>query len=281
MGKKKTVNHQDFDKVLKELFVDLFLPFISEEYGIGKENIGVIDTTVKRTQERRMDFACRVLGKEEYIIQIEFQTKNDSLIHYRMLDYYEVLARNEDIPVKQLLIYVGKDKMTMKDCIEHPNLKFNFIIANISQINYHELLNSNLPESVMLAILGNFQQEEPQLVISTILNRLRTVVRDDTFLQKCFFRLEILSELRNLESETIKQIRNMPITGIDIRKTYFYKEVQRLNREEDIKEGRKEGREEGIEMTAINLLKKGMTIDFVCECTGLSQFKVKELQKNI
>lgn len=277
MGKKKTINHQDFDKVLKELFIDLFLPFISEEYGIKKENIGVIDTTVKRTQERRMDFACKVLGDDEYIIQIEFQTKNDSLIHYRMLDYYEVLARSEDLPVKQLLIYVGKLKMTMKDSIEHPNLKFNFKIANLSEINYHELLDSNLPESVMLAILGDFQNENPKQVIATILDRLRVVVRDDTFLQKCFFRLEILSELRNLEIETIKQIRNMPITGIDIRKTYFYQEVQRLEREH----GREEGREEGIEMTAINLLKKGMTIEFVCECTGLSKLRVKELQKKV
>jgi hypothetical protein len=262
---------------LKELFIDLFLPFISEEYGISKENIGVIDTTVKRTQERRMDFACRVLGNEDYIIQIEFQTKNDTLIHYRMLDYYEVLARSENLSVKQLLIYVGKEKMTMKNSIEHPILNFNFKIANLSEINYHELLDSNLPESVMLAILGDFQNENPEQVISTILNRLHTVVKDDTFLQKCFFRLEILSELRNLESETVKQIRNMPITGIDIRKTYFYKEVQRLNREDDLKEGRKEG----IEMTAINLLKKGMTIEFVCECTGLSKLKVKELQKKI
>ena len=94
---------------------------------------------------------------------------------------------------------------------------------------------------------------------------------------KSILGLEILSELRNLETETIKQIRNMPITGIDIRKTYFYKEVQRLNREEDIKEGR----EEALEMTAINLLKKGMTIDFVCECTELSKSKVQELQRNI
>lgn len=92
-----------------------------------------------------------------------------------------------------------------------------------------------------------------------------------------FFRLEILSELRNLELETVKQIRNMPITGIDIRKTYFYQEVQRLNREE----GREIGLEEGLERTAINLLKKGMTIDFVCECTGLSKSKVKELQKKV
>jgi hypothetical protein len=190
-----------------------------------------------------------------------------------MLDYYEVLARNEDLPVKQLLIYVGKLKMTMKDSIEHPNLKFNFKIANLSEINYHELLNSNLPESVMLAILGDFQNENPKQVIATILDRLRTVVRDDIFLQKCFFRLEILSELRNLETETIKQIRNMPITGIDIRKTYFYQEVQRLNREED--------REESLKKVATNLLKKGMTIDFICECTGLSKSKVKELQKKV
>ncbi len=272
---KVKINHQDFDKVLKELFIDLFLPFISEEYGIKKEDIGVIDTTLKRTQERRMDFACKVLGKEEYIIQIEFQTKNDTLIHYRMLDYYEVLARNEDLPVKQLLIYVGKEKMTMRDSIQHPNLKFNFKISNLSEINYHTLLDSNLPESVMLAILGDFQKENPKQVISNILDRLRAVVEDDTFLQKCYFRLEILSELRNLETETIKQIRDMPITGIDIRKTYFYQEVQRLEREF----GREEGREEGLEKTAINLLKKGMTIDFICECTGLSKEKVKALSK--
>jgi predicted transposase YdaD len=159
----------------------------------------------------------------------------------------------------------------------YPILNFNFKIANLSEINYHELLDSNLPESVMLAILGDFKNENPQQVIATILNRLRTVVKDDTFLQKCFFRLEILSELRNLESETVKQIRNMPITGIDIRKTYFYQEVQRLNREE----GREIGLEEGLERTAINLLKKGMTVDFICECTGLSKSKVKELQKKV
>lgn len=266
---KKVKNHQDFDKVLKDLFVEIFLPYISQQLGINQENIKPIDSTIKRTQERRIDFACKVLGQEEYLIQIEFQAKNDRLMHFRMLDYYETLSRKENLPIKQLLVYVGKGKMTMLDFINHPNLKFNYTILNISTIDYHSLVESNIPEAIILAILGDFKHENSKQVISTILNNLRNCVHENSQLQRYFFSLEILSELRNLESETIKQIRDMPITGIDIRKTYFYQEVARL------------GREEGIELTAINLLKKGMTTDFVCECTGLTQNRVKELLKNI
>jgi uncharacterized protein (DUF2164 family) len=58
MAKKKPEKHQDYDIVLKDLFVEIFLPFISRQLGIKMENIVPIDTTIKRTQERRIDFAC-------------------------------------------------------------------------------------------------------------------------------------------------------------------------------------------------------------------------------
>jgi hypothetical protein len=269
MARKKVKNHQDFDKVLKDLFIEIFLPYISQQLGIRKENIKPIDSTIKRTQERRIDFACKVSGQEDYLIQIEFQTRNDHLMHFRMLDYYETLSRKENVPIKQLLIYVGKGKMTMQDSINHPNLKFNYTILNISNIDYHHLIDSKIPEAIILAILGDFKHENAKVVIAHILNNLRNCVAEISQLQRYFFSLEILSELRNLESETIRQIRDMPITGIDIRKTYFYQEVARLSREE------------GIEIIAINLLKKGMSIDFVCECTGLTPSRVKSLLNNI
>jgi predicted transposase YdaD len=288
MAKEKAKNHQDFDIVLKDLFVEIFLPFISQMLGIKMENIVQIDTTIKRTQERRIDFACKVVEDEEYIIQIEFQTKNDRKMHYRMLNYYETLSSIEGLPINQLLIYVGKDKLTMRNEIEHPNLKFNYKIIDISSINYHQLVESNFPEAIIVAILSDFQQDESEEVIATILRNLRNCVDENARLQRYYVGLEILSELRNLDSETIKQIRNMPITGIDIRKTYFYQEVSRLSREDGLNEGISQGLSQGLsqaeamlENTAINLLKKGMTVDFVVECTGLSLTKVKALLKKI
>jgi hypothetical protein len=48
MAKEKVKKHQDFDIVLKDLFVEIFLPFISQMLGIKMENIVQIDTTIKR-----------------------------------------------------------------------------------------------------------------------------------------------------------------------------------------------------------------------------------------
>jgi predicted transposase YdaD len=284
MAKEKAKKHQDFDIVLKDLFVEIFLPFISKILGIKMENIVQIDTTIKRTQERRIDFACKVLEGDEHIIQIEFQTQNDRKMHYRMLNYYETLSSIEGLPVNQLLIYVGKDKLTMRNNIEHPSLKFNYKIIDISSIDYHQLVQSNFPEAIIVAILSDFQQDSPEDVIATILKNLRNCVNENARLQRYFTSLEILSELRNLDSETVKQIRDMPITGIDIRKTYFYQEVARLSREDGLSEGLSQGLSQAeamLDNTAINMLKKGMTVDFVVECTGLSLARVKELLKKI
>ena len=113
-------------------------------------------------------------------------------------------------------------------------------------------------------------------------------MNENSRLQRYYVGLEILSELRNLEFETTKQIRDMPITGIDIRKTYFYQEVSQLSREDGFNEGKDAGLSQGLsqaeamlENTAINLLKKGMTVDFVVECTGMSLTKVKALLKKV
>jgi predicted transposase YdaD len=288
MAKKKAKKHQDFDIVLKDLFVEIFLPFISQQLGIKMENIIPIDTTIKRTQERRIDFACKVLEENEHIIQVEFQTSNDRKMHYRMLNYYENLSNVDGLPVNQLLVYVGKDKLTMKSRIEHPNLQFNYKIIDVSTINYHELVESNFPEAIIVAILSDFQNDNPEEVIALILRNLRNCVKENARLQRYFVGLEILSELRNLDSETIKQIRDMPIKGIDIRKTYFYQEVSRLSREDGLSEGLSQGLSQGLnqaevmlENTAINMLKKGMSVDVVVECTGLNLLKVRTLLKKI
>ena len=80
----------------------------------------------------------------------------------------------------------------------------------------------------------------------------------------------------------------MPIRGIDIRKTYFYQEAIKAGMEDGLSQGHSKGLSEGLsqaeamlENTAINLLKKGMTVDFVVECTGMSLAKVKVLFKKI
>ena len=47
------------------------------------------------------------------------------------------------------------------------------------------------------------------------------------------------------------------------------------------KEGRKEGMKEGMKKTAMNMLTLGMSIDVIEKVTGLSEDKIKALNKAI
>ena len=52
-------------------------------------------------------------------------------------------------------------------------------------------------------------------------------------------------------------------------------------REEGLQKGQQQGREEQQQVIALNLLRRGLPIDFIAETTGLSIDKVNELHKSL
>jgi len=117
-----------------------------------------------------------------------------------------------------------------------------------------ELLQDQIPEVVVLALLAIYKAAQIESVLRLIVQQLKRIVTTEKDLTRYINQLLILSRLRNFESETEIILDNMPVT-YDIEKdTLFLKGVKR---------GEKQGIEKGIEKGLIK------TILF-CDKIGMS-----------
>ncbi len=109
-------------------------------------------------------------------------------------------------------------------------------------------LDSDIPQEVLLAILGDFEGENPEMIMEKILARLQSLVKQKKKLQKLTFQLHVLTGLRNLRKIFQLKIKNMPLQfDLDIKNDPFFLE------------GKEEGKEEGIEIGTEKGIEIGMT----------------------
>ncbi|HEX3934042.1 MAG TPA: hypothetical protein VHW43_05150, partial [Puia sp.] len=74
---------------------------------------------------------------------------------YRMAEYYIMLLRRYELPVRQYIIYIGEGNPTMTDHIRSEQMNYKYQLIPLSTVDYHLLLRSDKPEEKMLAILAN------------------------------------------------------------------------------------------------------------------------------
>ena len=106
-------------------------------------------------------------------------------------------------------------------------------------------LNSDNPHEIVLAVLCKYNRRQAPKIIKQILEKLRAKTKSERDLHEYVTDLEILSSLRNLQSETKKELEKMPVI-YDLRKDIRFKE------------GKEEGREEQARFAIIRALKKGL-----------------------
>jgi hypothetical protein len=120
---------------------------------------------------------------------------------HRMLDYKAMLFRKYLIPVRQYVIYLGKDKLTMESSLQTLDLTFKYNLLALNTIDYKIFLNSNQPEEVILSVLANFNKETPENALKYIISRLEETTEGDLALKRYFKQLRILAQLRKLEKK--------------------------------------------------------------------------------
>jgi predicted transposase/invertase (TIGR01784 family) len=268
-------NH--YDKILKENFEEIILPMVKSILNISLENTQIIPNRLQKTIEREADFLRKVLnsdGKPDYILHIEVQVKDEKKMVNRMLEYCALLLRKYNIPIRQYVFYIGKKRpVNMVSELNYDNLSFKYQLIDFQTIAYEKFLNSDIPEEIILAILCNFHGEKPTKVISQILIKLRSLISSNLDLGKFTTQLEVISNLRNLEAETVKLIEDMPIT-IDISKSIRFQQ----GREEGIGVGIKKHMNQTIEkMLNLRLL----SIQQIAEINDVSVKYVEKIAKTL
>lgn len=256
----------DYDKIIKENIEEVFLPLAEKYLGISIISFRKLPGKIQSTIEREPDFVriVRTKDQQEFILQIEFQTVDQKDMIYRMAEYHALLLKKYKYPVKQFVVYLGKSTPRMRTALQENEIMKGFGLINLQAIDHEQLLRSQIPEEIILAILSKYNVGVEKL-IDEIINRLKEVSGSEIALQKYARQLAVLSRLRNLEEVVIQKTKNMPIT-YDYKKDYLYKE------------GKKEGRKEGIEKEKQKMIReKQKMIKEMLRITDLSATQIAKI----
>jgi hypothetical protein len=141
---------------------------------------------------------------------------------WRMLRYLsDIRLSHPRTPVRQHLIYIGKDSLNMPAGIEEKDIRFTYGLLDMRQVDCAYLLAEDNPDALVLAILCDFREREPRGVVQHIFQRLQDLLGEHPKrFREYLDMLEVLSENRDLR-DYIKEAEAM-LTRIDIEKLPSY-----------------------------------------------------------
>lgn len=232
----------DYYKILKENITALLLPLSEKYLNIRIARTEELKDKLQTTIEKEPDF-IRIVDTtegERFILHLEFQTQDEEGMVYRMQEYYGLLRRKYGMPVRQFVIYLGKKASGMQTTLATEEIYTGFNLRSLRDYPYESLLDTQVPEEIVLTILSDFHGQKPGDIIRQILNKLQGIGEDEIVLRKYIRQLSVLARLRNLTKETYKQIQDMGLT-YDITKDYLYQEGLERGKNELIAEMLKDG----------------------------------------
>jgi hypothetical protein len=187
-------------------------------------------------------------------------------MHKSMLKYYSMLYDKYDLPVHQIVFYLGRGESKMNRQVFHRQLKFKYKIVELNKIPYKRFLNSNIPEEFILAVLADFQNTDKEKVISKILTKIESSENGTFYKQKIVTQLDVISSLRDLQLIVQKLTDKIMAFDYDIKKDLRYKQGKKAYQTEII----------------INMLRSNRySLEEIAEITKLKIEEILKIKKSL
>jgi len=136
-----------------------------------------LEFKLTKTLEREVDFLYKIYDREENesILHLEFQTRNDKEMLARIQEYHALIYRKYKLPIRHIVIYLGTRKSTMKSKLREDLIFSGFDIINLTEINPDQLISTQVPEMVIMVLLGNFKKDRIEKVLNNIVEKLKSL----------------------------------------------------------------------------------------------------------
>jgi predicted transposase YdaD len=227
---------------------------------VDPDSLEVLDTEQHRIEDRRADLVVRLRGRDgvAFLLHIEIQNGNDPTMPWRMLRYRtDIALRHPGEPIRQYLIYIGREGLRMPEGIEQEGLSYRYGLIDMRNVDCETLLIQDNPDALILAILCDFRDKDPQAVVNYILGRLYTLLKDNPRrLREYTDMLEILSDNRDLKAQ-IQEAEKM-LTQVKRQDLPSY----RIGLEDGILQGMEKGIERGRQRGEVVLLERMLRLRF-------------------
>ena len=243
---------------------------------INEDEIEIIDKEFTRVEKRESDI---IFKYKNDVIHIEIQNNNHKEMHLRMLRYYsDILFEYEDANIFQYLLYIGKNRLNMKNEIKKNNLDFKYNVIDAKDIDCNYLLNLNKPEAIVLAILCDFKDNDKQKIVNEILIKLKELSEDENDFRKYFSMVELFSKNRNLE-KFVEKGEEMLKYNIEEMPSYNLGLKQGINK--GIQEGIQKGIKKAVYSVAEQMIKLNLDTNTIAKATNLTEDEIEKLKKGI
>src|ERR1043166_9619212 len=191
-----------------------------------------------RMQQLRVDLLGRTAAGG--LLQIELQSNNDATMPLRMVEYGLAILRTLGLFPRQIVVYVGQDRLTMASRLIVPGLDFHFELIDIREVDSEPLLASPQVSDNVIGILGR---------VTDVDGALRAVIArivDLTPGQRVasLRALLVVAGLRGWESKVEREVSRVPVM-INILDNAVIGPAYKRGIEEGKAEGLAEGRTEG------------------------------------
>ncbi len=265
---------QDIDKIFREVLKDIFPVVAQKVIGIPTGQYKPLPVDLQYTSEREADQVWQVSlpDQQDFILHCEFQTTNDKQMLARMLLYYAFLYYQKKLPIRQYVVYLGKDLVKMEYQLQSGKLAYSYDLIDLRSFPYQTFLESSSSREVLLAILADFGGESGELIVERIIAKLEQICASKLELSQRALQLLRLAVLRNLNTIVFNLAKKMAIT-IDIKEDTLY--------QEGLQKGQEEGKLAGKEQAAVNMLRKGMSIELIREITELAAERIAQLKQQL
>ncbi len=266
-----------YDRIFRENAGKIFMPLIQQQLKLDIKQAQPITEKLTKTIERETDFLYKLITNqnESLILHIEFQSHSDKEMVYRMAEYHGLILRKYKLPIRHVVVYLGKEKVNMSSKLKNTEAFSSFDLISLNELDPDLFLSSQIPELILLALLGNYKKEETELILQRILKNLKSKANSENDLRKYLIQLSFLARLRKVQKETLKILETMPIT-IDIETDELYLK----------------GVEQGIEMantkyekylegSISKLRNRNLSIQDIADVLSISVEKVKNILKEL
>lgn len=286
-------NYVKHDQLFKELIHNFFNEFLEVFFPEVHKNIDFssikplseeLYTNLLDGENRRIDIAVEVKLKGEdtlIIVHVKPQSTHQKGFNHRMYRYFSMLYNKYQKPILPIAIFSYDSKHIEHDqfTIEFPFfhvLTFNFLMIELKKMDWRDYIKSNNPvAAALLSKMGYTKEEKVQVKIEF----LRMMVKMELDPARTRFITGFFEQYLTLDHEEEEKLMK------EISQSENPEEFTELPiswEERGIRKGLEQGLERGIEQAkreiVLEMLKEGLTIEFIAKMTHLDQEVIKELK---
>lgn len=268
-SRRKSFSISQYDKIVKENLEAAIPALLRRLLHIHAAESEELPDELHHTKERKPDALKRIrdVNGKTFVLHLEFQVADDPDMIYRMGEYCVMLARAYRIPVRQYVLFMGDKLPKMHTELNLGDSIIRYNLVSFQQFNYDLFLRSDKPEEILFALLADYGQQSPEIILESIINRIHATATGSLAFARYISQLRVLVQLRKLQS-VLETVMEKLTQYFKEQEDPFYKKGERLGfslglengKKQGIEQGKKQGIEQGKSskerLVVLNLLKE-------------------------